>query len=205
MRVKDCINIILKKNEVIVKIDAGAEHKKVMANLKKKLPELKKLYKEDKTPMIIKGTALSNEEKKEIKALIQETIKVEIRFEEANSLGLYGIKETYCREISTSETKFHKGSLRSGQKIEYEGSIVILGDVNGGAEVVAGENVVVLGTLRGLAHAGANGNKSAIIAADQIETSQIRISNIIKEIEKDEIDTPKTYAYVGQEDKIVME
>ena len=175
------------------------------ANLKKKLPELKKLYKEDKTPILVKGKILSTREKREIKALIQDSIEVEVKFEGNKALGLYGIQETYCREICTSETKFHKGSLRSGQKIEFEGSLVILGDVNGGAEVVAGENVVVLGTLRGLAHAGANGNKSAIIAANSIEALQIRIANIIKEIEKDEKDTLKTYAYIGQEDKIIME
>ena len=54
MEIKDCINVTLKKNEVIIKIDVTADHKKVMANLKKKIPELKKLYKEDKTPILIK-------------------------------------------------------------------------------------------------------------------------------------------------------
>ena len=191
MEIKDCINVTLKKNEVIIKIDVTADHKKVMANLKKKIPELKKLYKEDKTPILIKGKILSTKEKKEIKTLIQDAIDVEVRFEGAKALGLYGIQETYCREISTSETKFHRGSLRSGQRLEFEGSIVILGDVNG--------------TLRGLAHAGANGNKSAIIAANSIETLQIRIANIVKEIERDEVDILKTYAYIEKDDKITME
>ena len=166
---------------------------------------MKKLYKEDKTPILIKGKILSTKEKKEIKTLIQDAIDVEVRFEGAKALGLYGIQETYCREISTSETKFHRGSLRSGQRLEFEGSIVILGDVNGGAEVIAGGNVVILGTLRGLAHAGANGNKSAIIAANSIETLQIRIANIVKEIERDEVDILKTYAYIEKDDKITME
>jgi septum site-determining protein MinC len=220
MGIKDCINVTLKKNEVIIKIDVTADHKKVMANLKKKIPELKKLYKEDKTPILIKGKILSTKEKNEIKTLIQDAIDVEVRFEGAKALGLYGIQETYCREISTSETKFHRGSLRSGQRLEFEGSIVILGDVNsgaeviagdnivvvkGGAEVIAGGNVVILGTLRGLAHAGANGNKSAIIAANSIETLQIRIANIVKEIERDEVDILKTYAYIEKDDKITME
>ena len=51
------------------------------------------------------------------------------------------------------------------EKIEFEGSLVILGDVNSGAEVIAGENIVILGDLRGLAHAGARGNKKAVIIA----------------------------------------
>lgn len=89
-------------------------------------------------------------------------------------------------------------------KLEYEGSMVILGDVNPGAEVIAGENIVVLGNLRGVAHAGAKGNKKAIISAMRIESPQLRIANIVKEIEKIEEEEKKTYAYV-QEDKIILE
>ena len=76
--------------------------------------------------------------------------------------------------------------MRSGQKLESEGSLVILGDVNSGAEVMASDNIVVLGALRGLAHAGAKGNKQAIIAAGLIDTVQIRIANVVKEIDRDE-------------------
>lgn len=97
--------------------------------------------------------------------------------------------------------------LDLGQRIEYEGSLVILGDVNGGAEVIAGENIVVLGILRGLAHAGAKGNKEAIIACSSIEAPQIRISNIIKERTKEEIQDRnlKTSAYVDEKGEIVIE
>ena len=122
-------------------------------------------------------------------------------------LGLHGIKKTFNKEIDTSEAKFHKGSLRSGQKIEFEGSLVILGDVNGGAEVVAGENVVILGNLRGLAHAGAKGNKNAIIAAGSIEAPQIRIANKILERERDALhgSNLKTFAFLNEKEEIVIE
>ena len=46
-------------------------------------------------------------------------------------LGLHGIKKSFNQEIESSQTKFHRGAVRSGQRIEYEGSIVVLGDVNG--------------------------------------------------------------------------
>ncbi len=125
--------------------------------------------------------------------------------EEAKELGLYGIKKSFNKEIATSKTKFYKGSLRSGQKMEFEGSLVILGDVNSGAEVLAEDNVVILGILRGMAHAGAKGNKEAIIAAASIESAQIRIADIVKEIEKEneEDEEIKTYAYVN-EDEIIL-
>lgn len=119
-------------------------------------------------------------------------------------MGLHGIKKAFSEEIESSETKFYKGSLRSGKKEEFEGSIVILGDVNAGAEVIAGENIVVLGALRGMAHAGAKGNKKAMIAATAIEAPQLRIANIVKEMEKAEEQERKTFAYI-KENEIVVE
>ena len=119
---------------------------------------------------------------------------------------LHGIKKSFNKEIKSSETKFNKGSLRSGQKIEYEGSVVIIGDVNSGAEVIAGENIVILGELRGLAHAGAKGNKSAIIATNKIDCPQIRIADKIKEFEKEQKEeTTQSYAYINEQDEITIE
>ena len=160
---KNCVSINLKKDEIVIKISEEAEQKDIVENLKKKLPELKKLYKDEKTPIKVTGKILKNKEIDEIRALIKEKIDVEIDFDTPKSLGLHSIKRTFSKKTEISETKYYKGSLRSGQKMEAEGSIVILGDVNSGAEVIAADNIVVLGALRGLAHAGAKGNKEAII------------------------------------------
>ena len=54
--------------------------------------------------------------------------------------------------------------------------------MNAGAEVIAGGNIMILGALRGLAHAGANGNKRAIISANYIDVTQIRIANLVTEV-----------------------
>ena len=202
---KNIISIQTKKDSVNIKIEEEATQKQILQELKKKLTELKKLYKEDTTPIYITGKVLKNEEIEQIQALVQKAIPVEVKFETPKILGLHGIKKTFSKEILASVTKFHRGSLRSGQKIEYEGSIVILGDVNAGAEVLAGENIVVLGILRGMAHAGAKGNKEAIIAAASIESVQIRIANIVKEIEKTEINEIKTCAYVNENSEVILE
>ena len=197
---KNCISIQTKKDSVTIKISEEATQEEILKDLKNKLPELKKLYKDDTTPILITGKIIKNDEMDEIKEIIQGTLQVEIEFDSPRILGLHGIKKTFNKDIATSETQFHRGSLRSGQKIEYEGSLVILGDVNAGAEVLAGENIVVLGILRGMAHAGAKGNKEAIIAAASIESPQIRIANIVKEIERAEVkEDLKTYAYVDDE------
>ena len=201
------INISIKKNQVVIKIDENAEQREIISGLKKKIIELKNLYKEDTTPILITGKVLKNKEMDEIQTIIKKFIDVQIEFDSPKVLGLHGIKKTFYKEVATSETKFHKGSLRSGQRLEFEGSIVLIGDVNAGAEVIAGENIVVLGNLRGLAHAGAKGNKDAIIEASEIDAVQIRIADKIKEIEKDdsEIKQVKTSAYINDKDELILE
>ncbi len=202
---RNCVSINLRKNEILIKISDEAEQKEIIESLKKKLPELKKMYKNEKTPITVTGKILKNKEIDEIQDLIKHNIDVEIDFDMPKSLGLSSITRTFNKEIAISETKFHRGSLRSGQKMEAEGSLVILGDVNSGAEVMASDNIVVLGALRGLAHAGAKGNKQAIISAGILDTVQIRIANVIKEIDRDEEPLHKQ-AYVSIiDDEIVIE
>ena len=128
-----------------------------------------------------------------------------INFDTPTSLGLHSIVRSYKENIENSETIYHRGSLRSGQRIEAEGSIVIIGDVNAGAEVIARDNIIVQGTLRGLAHAGAKGNKGAIITAGTLEAVQIRISNIVREIDKnEELVVQKAYVCV-KDNKVKIE
>lgn len=199
------VSINLRKDEILIKLDEKSKQEEIVGVLKKKLPELKKLYKEEKTPIKVTGKILKNKEIDEIQTLIKEKIDVEIEFDMPKSLGLHSITKTFNREIGISETTFHKGSLRSGQKLETEGSLVILGDVNSGAEVIASDNIVVLGALRGLAHAGAKGNKEAIVAAGLFDAVQIRIANIVKEIDREEEPMHKQACISVVEDKIVIE
>ena len=201
---RNCVGINIKKNEIIIRISEGAEQSEIMECLNKKIPALKKLYKTEKTPIFVTGKVLKNKEIEEIKKLISSNIDVKITFDSPKVLGLYGIKKIFEKDIENSETKFHRGSLRCGQKLEFEGSLVILGDVNNGAEVIAGENIVVLGILRGLAHAGAKGNTKAIIAANLIETPQIRIANKVKEMDKDLSEQNYKCAFM-EKDEIVLE
>ncbi len=202
---RNCVSINLRKNEILIKISDDAEQSEIIENLKRKISELKKMYKNEKTPIKVTGKILKNKEIDQIQELIKNNIDVEIDFDMPKSLGLSSITRTFSKEIAVSETKFHRGSLRSGQKMEAEGSLVILGDVNSGAEVMASDNIVVLGALRGLAHAGAKGNKQAIISAGLLDTVQIRIANVIKEIDREEEPLHKQ-AYVSIIDnEIVIE
>lgn len=78
-------------------------------------------------------------------------------------------------------------TLRSGQKIESEHSVVVFGDVNSGAEIIAGGDIVVLGTLRGIAHAGAYDETGGgrVIFALNLQPTQLRIGSIISRGEAD--------------------
>ena len=195
-----CISINLKKNEILIKIYNDSKQEDIVKELNTKLVELKKLYKEEKTPIRITGKMLEKDEIDEIRKIIKSNIDVDVKFDSLRTLGLYSITRSFKKDVGVSETKFHKGSLRSGQRIEVEGSIVIIGDVNSGAEVVAADNIIILGTLRGLAHAGAKGNKEAIIAAGGLDAVQLRISNIVKELNKEQEGT-QGQVYISVEDE----
>ena len=197
----------LKKKQISIKVNKDIEAKEVISKLKKKFPEIKELYKELNPEICIMGKEFKNREINEIQKIVDKYFDVDVQFSCTKMLGLYGIRRPFKKEIATSKTMFQRTSLRSGQKVEFEGSIVVLGDVNFGAEVIAGENIVVLGYLRGLAHAGAKGNKEAIISAGAIEASQLRISNVIKECDRDMLwsEIIKTNAYLNEADEIVVE
>lgn len=105
---KNYINISMKKNQVIIKIDENAEQRDIISELKRKMLELKNLYKDDKTPILVTGKVLKNREMEEIQSLIKRFLDVQIEFDSPKVLGLHGIKKSFYKEIATSETKFHK-------------------------------------------------------------------------------------------------
>jgi septum site-determining protein MinC len=97
-------------------------------------------------------------------------------------------------------------TLRSGQVIHHPGHVVVIGDVNPGAEVVAGGDVVVWGRLRGLVHAGAMGDDEALVCALSLAPTQLRIGNHIARSpdEEGQGDQPPEMACV-REGRIVVE
>jgi len=74
---------------------------------------------------------------------------------------------------------FVERTLRSGKSVQFEGHVVVLGDVNPGAEIIATGNIVVLGSLRGVAHAGATGDRKASVSAYHLAPTQLRIADLV--------------------------
>ena len=104
------------------------------------------------------------------------------------------------------ETRFIRHTLRSGQiERALEGNMVILGDVNPGAEVVAAGDIIVLGALRGVAHAGALGNTSSIIFALNLLPTQLRIGRFITRAPAEQQQDQRTEVARVLDDAIVVE
>jgi septum site-determining protein MinC len=80
-------------------------------------------------------------------------------------------------EQPKDSARWIKGPLRSGARVEYDGNVVVLGDVNPGAEIEAGGSVIVWGRLRGVVHAGAQGDEKAVVCALELAPTQLRIAD----------------------------
>lgn len=90
------------------------------------------------------------------------------------------------REEAIAEEGITEGSclvlertLRSGASIQFDGHVIVYGDVNPGAEIIASGNIVVLGSLRGVAHAGAQGDRRALVSAYSLAPTQLRIADLV--------------------------
>lgn len=108
---------------------------------------------------------------------IKELITVLSRYE--NIGNIYFISEEPINKTKFMDTILINQTIRSGQRIKYPTNIVIIGDINPGAEVIAGGDIVVIGKLRGVVHAGATGQNDSQIIALKLQPTQLRIGHII--------------------------
>ncbi len=118
----------------------------------------------------------------ELKDIVLEDIEKEI--EQVNEKEVKVFSGVY-----EGKTKFIRKTVRGGECINYQGNIVIVGDINSGAEVYAAGNVIVLGRIRGKVSAGTNGNTKAVIAAFLLQPELLKIANVIA-MSPDDIEKP---------------
>lgn len=107
--------------------------------------------------------------------------------------------------IYEGRTKFIRKTVRSGQCVNYQGNIVIIGDINPGAEVCAAGNVIVLGALRGHVYAGSTGNDKAIIAAFSLQPQLMQIADIMTRSPEDNIEPVYPEVARIKENSIIVE
>ncbi len=107
--------------------------------------------------------------------------------------------------IPSDQALFIAKTIRSGTRIEYPGTVVVFGDVNPGAEIVAEGNVIVWGRVRGVIHAGAKGNRSAYICALDLSANQLRIADEVSAMLKPQKDPKPEIASINEEGKLQAE
>ena len=167
-----------KEKKLVITLDKEANYSDIKYKFSQILEASTDLFDEIEEPVTIKGKRLQDNEEKEILSMISKKTELKVVIERPKRLGLATINNIFNKDTMISNTKVFTGTVRSGQRLEYEGSIILLGDVNAGSEVVAEQNIVVLGDIRGYVHAGAKGNRGAFIAANSINPTQLRISDL---------------------------
>lgn len=168
------INLILDNNI------SFAELKKAVLD---KFKESEKFFKNASIAISFEGRILSGEEELELLDLIAENTSIHVvcvvDHDELRE-QLYKEKiDSYYNNVADNTGEFYKGTLRSGQVLKCDSSIVIIGDVNPGAKIIARGNIVIIGALKGNAYAGAAGDESCFVTALTMEPVQIKIGNII--------------------------
>lgn len=178
--------VIIKGNHfgLSVFLDPGISMDRLLEDIKGKFQDSAKFFRGAKMAVTFEGRTLTPEETNIIVNTICENSEIDISCvidtDKAREAFFRRALEEKAEEESSKDSgseQFYKGTLRSGQILEAEGNIVILGDVNPGARIVAKGNIIVLGALRGTAIAGLGGKKQAIVVALEMVPIQIRIGD----------------------------
>jgi septum site-determining protein MinC len=108
-------------------------------------------------------------------------------------------------EIAEDSALFINKTLRSGVRVEFPGNVVVLGDVNAGAEVIADGSVIIWGRVRGMIHAGCKGDRSAVICALDLSATQLRIADEVSAVLKPPKDPRPEIASINKEGHLQAE
>lgn len=164
-------------------LDSDMPFDELLEEIKKKFMESGKFFGNASIAISFEGRNLSQDQQFAIIETIQNNTNIRvICILDRDELMDEVIKRrmgTFIEEHSPQTGHFYKGTLRSGQQIESETSMILLGDVNPGAKVVSKGNIVVLGALKGIAYAGASGDDTCFVAALEMDPVQIKIGDYI--------------------------
>ncbi len=146
---------------------------------------------------------LTQDQEEEIRSIIRNKKHLVVDVIDSNVMTKQEAEEMKKKHEIVSVAKV----VRSGQVLKVDGDLMLVGDVNPGATVIAGGNIFILGSLRGIAHAGFYGRKDAIIAASVMKPTQLRIGDIMNRA-PDSVQTETNImecAYVDDSETIVVD
>lgn len=178
-------SVVIKGNKygIVVVMDDTVPFDELKENLLDKFKSAAKFFDKANMAVSFEGRKLSPKEERECLDIISENSDLNIVCVIDNDK----LREKYFKkavedkleELSSHTGQFYKGTLRSGQMLESDSSLIILGDVNPGAKVIAKGNVIILGALKGNVYAGAGGNEDSFVVALFMAPIQIRIGDTI--------------------------
>ena len=176
---------VIKSNKygITLCLDKDIAFRDLLSQIAEKFKASAKFFGDAQMALSFEGRRLSESEQLEVVQTIQENTSLEILcIMEQDTLTETYMKEVLedrKKELSASDGKFYKGTLRSGQVLESVSSVVIVGDVNPGAKIISQGNIIVLGALKGNAYAGAAGDSNCFIVALEMDPIQIQIGDIL--------------------------
>lgn len=194
------------KDGLILHLDDSCSYEELKKELDIKLAESSR-SREDRLITVkvqVGNRYLSKEQEEELKEIIRQKKNLVVDSINTNVIT----KEEAAKLKEETEIVSIARIIRSGQVLHVPGDLLLVGDVNPGGTVIAGGNIYIMGTLRGVAHAGFYGNKEAIIAASVMKPSQLRIAasitrspDHVQEQEKREMEC----AYINDQDQITVD
>lgn len=189
------------KDGLTVFVNSGT-YEEIKSELSSRIDRARDFFSGSKLTIVDNQSRLAKENYADLQMTLRKEYNIDL---------LYGYNEIKVEKnekiftgIYEGRTKFIKNTVRSGQKICFNGNVVVIGDVNSGAEVVATGNIVVMGVLRGVAHAGSNGNKRAFVCSYMLQPSQLRIADIISRSPDDYKGKPKTPEIAKIKDNLIV-
>ena len=176
---KDVVTLKVKRDRLKIYLDPEADFFQIKQSLLDKIVEVKNFVGKVKTAVEFAERIISDEEEDELLNLIRENSEMEIAYVFSNGETDPKMKTVLNSLKGEGKVKFYKGILRSGSLLEYDGSVIIFGDVNPGGIVKAGDSVIVLGHLNGTVYAGTESGKDAFIGALYMNPIQLKIGEYI--------------------------
>ena len=177
--------VVLKSNKYGINLilDADMPFGQLEEAILEKFRESERFFKNAKIAISFEGRRLSQEEEFSILDMIAKNTSIQVICvvdQDEMREQMYKEKiDSYYQDVADNTGEFYKGTLRSGQVLKCDTSIVIIGDVNPGAKIIAKGNIVILGSLKGNAYAGAAGDESCFVTALDMDPVQIKIGNVI--------------------------
>lgn len=178
---KEPVNIKGTKSGIILVLDDKVPMDNLKDAIKEKFNASRDFFKNASVALTFEGRKLTDAEKFELAELISDNSDLNVVcITEDNPDVEAFMKKSIDDKIASMNQKtgsFYKGTLRNGQVIDFETSVIILGDINAGAQVVSKGSIIVLGSLYGNAYAGAGGSKNVFVAALNMNPTQIKIGD----------------------------